>query len=174
MEARDRTGGESAAGPPGAPPGRAPRPDRQAAIGRRRLVLVGGLAAIAVVVVVIALTSGGDGQSADRNAAGEAVEQFVAAGQERDFGTACGLMTVEARLVEVGERREGACAEVLAERGEGAAGDADLEVEIVEVRVSGNRATVEARIRPGNGEPSAQTVDLEKTDAGWRIATFRD
>jgi hypothetical protein len=136
---------------------------------------------IGIAVAVLAITDAGpfsDPPTEAERVQG-AVEQFFASAQDRDFMAACGQLTAEEQRVV--EQRAGSvaaqkglkgCDEILREF----LGDQLAETEIakvVDVRVSGNQAVVEANLRsPGVKGPQAATFHLFLIRDEWRIDDF--
>jgi len=106
-----------------------------------------------------------------------AVERFFEAGHQKDFKAACGQLTKEAQRTL--EQRAGAAA---AQQGRKGCDEilglflAKLALgNVVDVRVSGNRAVVDASVRAlggskGKGKPT--TIDLFLIGNAWKIADF--
>jgi hypothetical protein len=136
---------------------------------------------IGIAVAVLAITDVGpfsDPPTEAERVQG-AVEQFFASAQDRDFKAACGQLTAQEQRVV--EQRAGSvaaqkglkgCDEILREF----LGDQLAETEIakvVDVRVSGNQAVVEANLRsPGVKGPQAATFHLFLIRDEWRIDDF--
>ena len=146
---------------------------------RRRIaafILVLGIA-----VAVLAITDLGpfsDPPSQAERAQG-AVEQFFASAQDRDFKSVCGQLTgeeqrvIEQRAASVAAR-EGlkGCDEILkAFLGDQLAGTKITKV--VDVRVSGNQAVVDANLSsPGAKGTQASTFHLFLVRNEWKISDF--
>jgi 3-hydroxyacyl-CoA dehydrogenase len=146
---------------------------------RRRIaafILVLGIA-----VAVLAITDLGpfsDPPSQAERAQG-AVEQFFASAQDRDFKSVCGQLTseeqrvIEQRAASVAAR-EGlkGCDEILkAFLGDQLAGTKITKV--VDVRVSGNQAVVDANLSsPGAKGTQASTFHLFLVRDEWKISDF--
>lgn len=147
-------------------------------VTRRRiaaLLLVAGAIAAA-----LALTDAGpfsDPPSAEERA-GEAVEDFFAAGREEDFDAVCRSLTRDARgVVEIlgariaTEKGLHGCAEILAvESGEELAG---TEATVSDVRISGNRAAVDVELTAeGAKRPQPRTFELVLVNGRWKVNDF--
>lgn len=125
------------------------------------------LAALAV-AALLAGCGGGSGDP-DKERVRAVVTAFVNSANERDFGAVCSLLTQEARKAEVGVAKAGKCAEALA----GTAGleePGDVEVDVRDVRISGDRAAVEVRVRNPDEETTEQSLQLVRAEDGWLIS----
>jgi len=103
-----------------------------------------------------------------------ALENFFAAARAKDFATACGLLTssersqLENRAAELAAKHIG-CTKVL----DSPLGEvlARTKVEIQDVRVSGNLAAIDTKLRaPGVARAHFRTYKLEETGDVWRIS----
>jgi hypothetical protein len=130
---------------------------------------------VAAAVAVLAVTDTGpfaDETEADR--VRDAVERFVAARDDRDFGAVCGLMTpalrrqVQATSGAEPGTEPPSCAEVLDAGERAEPGGGGREVEVVEVSVSGNRARAAVEQQEG----VSRSITLEHVGDEWLVATF--
>ena len=133
------------------------------------------------IVLAFALAAGGCGGDEEESAretvqavvedagtqrAQETVERFFAAGNERDAETICRLVTSDQALA-FGRASGGDCVS-----GMNALFEAEdpprTEVIIEDVRVLGNRATVDATITQG-GETRPSSLSLIQEDGDWKL-----
>ena len=146
---------------------------------RQRIAAFILVVGIAIAVLAIAdLGPFSDPPSQAERAQG-AVEQFFASAQDRDFKSACGQLTREEQRV-IEQRagsvaaREGlqGCDEIL----KGFLGDqlAGTKItKIVDVRVSGNQAVVDANLSsPGAKGTQSATFHLFLVGDEWKISDF--
>ena len=141
---------------------------------RRRIaavVLVVGLMVAALAVANVGPFSNPP-TAADRARA--ALEDFFAAAKHKDFKAVCSILTapersqIEIRAAALAGNRTG-CSRVL-DSPLGAA-LAHTKVEIEDVRVSGNLAAIDAKLRtPRAKRPQYRTYKLEELGARWRIS----
>jgi ketosteroid isomerase-like protein len=128
-------------------------------------------AAIVATLVAVGLGAGcGGGGGSDEDQVREVVTAFVEAGKDRDAAEACSLLATDQVKSVEGLGSGGSCTTVLAgifARAE----DVDTDLEIQDVRVSGDRATVDATITSAGGRPQAKSVLLVKEDGEWKIAS---
>jgi ketosteroid isomerase-like protein len=123
------------------------------------------LSGILLALVLGACGGGGNGDA--RDAVSEAVTQFVDGTNRQDFAAVCDLLAAsEARSI--ASEGRGGCAQVLRRL---SSGPAQTRVRIDEVRVSGERASVDATFIQEGGTRRPQTLGLVKEDGDWRIAT---
>jgi hypothetical protein len=146
---------------------------------RRRIAAVILVVGIAIAALAIADVGPFSDPPTEAEQAQGAVEQFFSSAQDRDFKAACRQLTAEEQRVV--EQRAGSvaaqqglkgCDEILQEF----LGDQLAETRItrvVDVRVSGNQAVVEANLRsPGVQGARAATFHLFLIRDEWRIADF--
>jgi hypothetical protein len=135
-------------------------------------ILVVGIAIAALAIANVGPFSNPPTQAQRAEAA---VERFFTAGHEKDFKGACKQLTHEAQLTL--EQRGGA---VAAQKGLKGCDQilglflAKLELgKVVDVRVSGNRAVVDASVRQiGAKQGRDTTIDLFLIGDSWKIADF--
>jgi len=144
---------------------------------RRRIAAALLLVGIAVAALAIANVGPFSNPPSEAERARAAVERFFEAGHQKDFKAACGQLTKEAQRTL--EQRAGAAA---AQQGRKGCDEilglflAKLALgNVVDVRVSGNRAVVDASVRAlggskGKGKPT--TIDLFLIGNAWKIADF--
>jgi hypothetical protein len=146
---------------------------------RRRIAAVILIAGIAVAALAIVDVGPFSDPPTEEERAQSAVERFFAAAKDRDFKTACRQLTVEEqRTIEQRAAsiaaREGlkGCAEILkAFLGDQLAGTRITKV--IDVRVSGNQAVMDANIRtPGTKETRSATFHLFLIKDEWKIDDF--
>jgi len=146
---------------------------------RRRIAAVILIGGIAVGVLAIADVGPFSDPPSEAERAQSAVEGFFAAAQDQDFKSVCGQLTAEEQRVV--EQRAGSvaaqkglegCDEILKEF----LGDQLAQTRIakvVDVRVSGNQAVVDANLRsPGVKGTRSATFHLFLIRDEWRIADF--
>jgi ketosteroid isomerase-like protein len=128
---------------------------------RRTLILLVCAAALAA--------TAGCGKT-DEQAAQDAVNDYVAAQNDRDFQRVCELYSDELRQQLVGVTSEEQCSRFLEEQ---TSGDAKGDQSVVGVRVKDDHATADIDVvREGEG-PSRVTLTLERQDGGWRITALQ-
>jgi len=130
--------------------------------------MVKGSRAKAAVAVLIALVIGGCGPlggESEEDKAGDTLTELVEARNQGDFATVCDLISSQdlARFDQAGVT----CQETLEERfGSGST----TTVRIEEVRVKGDRATVDATVSQTGGAGRAQTFLLLKEEGEWKFS----
>jgi len=124
------------------------------------------VAVLATLIAATALVACGDGDD-DEGAVREAVVQFVEAGNTGDFATVCDLLSDDQRAAVAASGES--CAAAL--RAQAAGREGDTRIGVDEVRISGDRATVDATITSADGERRAQSLLLVKEDGDWKIAS---
>jgi ketosteroid isomerase-like protein len=122
------------------------------------------------VALTAALVAGCGGGGSDEDQVRDVVTSFVQAGKDRDAAKACDLLASE--QIKVVERVGGGaeCEQVLG----GFFANADAagtEVKIDDVRVEGNRATVDATLMAAGTSPKAESILLVKEDGEWKLAS---
>jgi hypothetical protein len=146
---------------------------------RRRIAAAILVVGIAVAALAIADVGPFSDPPTEAERAQSAVEGFFAAAQDGDFKSVCGQLTAEQQRVV--EQRAGSvaaeqglqgCDEILKEF----LGDQLAETRIakvIDVRVSGNQAVVDANLRtPGSDGPRSATFHLFLIRGEWRIDDF--
>ena len=146
---------------------------------RRRIAAVVVLSGIVVAALAIANLGPFANPPSEAQRAQEAVEGFFAAAHARDFESACRELTteeqhaVEQRAATLATQKGlRGCDQILsAFLGDELAGTQITE--IVDVRVSGNQAVVDANMRsPGAKGTQSATFHLFLVSGEWRIADF--
>jgi ketosteroid isomerase-like protein len=127
---------------------------------RARAALAAALAAIVIGAC------GGDGEGSDEDAVRETVSQFVRATDEQDFPALCQLLA-ESEVRSIERQGSGACTEVLRAISSGPSG---ARARIEEVRISEDRASVDATFIREDGTRAPLTLRLVKEDGDWKIA----
>ena len=122
------------------------------------------------VAVAAALAAGSGGGGSDEDQVRDVVTSFVQAGKDKDAEEACSLLASD--QVKVVERLGGGsdCAEVLG----GFLARADVagtDLEIEDVRVEGDRATVDATLNAPGSPPRAESILLVKEEGEWKLAS---
>jgi ketosteroid isomerase-like protein len=143
-------------------------------VTRRRIAAL--VLVVAAIVGAMALADLGpfSNPPTEADRARGALDDFFAATRRKDFKAACALMTanersqVEIRAAALAGNRTG-CANVL----DSALGLAlaRTRVEVVDVRVSGNLAAIDAKLHaPGTRRAQFRTYKLEEIGGRWRIS----
>ena len=146
---------------------------------RRRIAAVILIAGIAIAALAIADVGPFSDPPTEEERAQSAVERFFAAAQDHDFKSACTQLTSEEQ--QVIEQRAGSvaareglrgCDEILkAFLGDQLAGTRITKV--IDVRVSGNQAVMDANIRtPGSKGAKSATFHLFLIRDQWKIDDF--
>ncbi len=122
--------------------------------------------AVAVALITIALAGCGpfSGKS-EQDKAGDTVTQLIEARNKGDFVKVCSLIASQqlAKFKQAGTTCEQALPK-LARKGTTTA------INIAQVRVSGDRATVDATVSQNGGAGNAQTILLVKEGADWKVS----
>ena len=121
---------------------------------------------VAVALITIALAGCGPfGGKSDQDKAGDTVTQLIEARNKGDFVKVCSLIAAPqlAKFKQAGTSCEQALPK-LARKGTTTA------VNIDQVRVSGDRATVDATVSQNGGAGNAQTILLVKEGGDWKIS----
>ena len=131
----------------------------------RRAIRVGLAIALAA-----ALVTGCGGAGSDEDQVRDVVTSFVEAGKNRDAEEACSLLASD--QVKAVERLGGGadCEQVLG----GFFANADAagtEVKIEDVRVEGDRATVDATVKAGSFGPKAESILVVREGGEWKLAS---
>ncbi len=124
------------------------------------------LCLLALAAAVVLAGCGGIGASSDEDKVKDVVNEFVDAGNARDFAKVCGLLTLQTRAVYGGKQ----CATNFKSRARGTK-KGQTEIEIVDVSISGTQARVDAKLKSGDNQPSEQQLLLQKQNGEWRVAT---
>jgi hypothetical protein len=142
---------------------------------RNRRITAVVLVVAAVVGILAAADVGPFSDETEGERAREAVERFVAARDERDFGAVCELLTptLKRQVQATSGARPGteppSCAQVLDIQAQAARDrDREGELEIVEVSVSGNRGR--ASVEQAHG--ISRSIALELIEGEWRVSTL--
>jgi hypothetical protein len=144
-------------------------------VARRRIAAALLIIGIAVVAAAIANLGPFSNPPSEAQRAEAAVQRFFAAGHQKDFKAACGQLTHDAQRTL--EQRAGAAA---AQQGLKGCDQilglflAKLELgDVADVRVSGNRAVVDASVKPvGSSQGQPTTINLFLIGNAWKIADF--
>jgi hypothetical protein len=125
------------------------------------------LACLAAIVAALGLAACGGDDGSDEDAVRETVTRLIDATNDERFRTVCSLLAAsEARSIE--SQGGGPCPQVL----EGLPrSTAETRLRIDEVRISDERATVDATAIREDGSRRPQTVRLVKEGDDWRIAS---
>ena len=130
----------------------------------RRAIRVGLAIALAA-----ALVTGCGGAGSDEDQVRDVVTSFVEAGKDRDAEEACSLLASD--QVKAVERLGGGadCEQVLGGiLAKAQVSGTDLKIE--DVRVEGDRATVDATVKASGASPRAESILLIKEDGEWKLA----
>jgi len=142
---------------------------------RNRRITAVVLVVAAAVGIVAAADVGPFADETEEDRVRATVERFIAARDERDFETVCGLLT--ATLKREVQATSGAepgaeppsCVEVLqAQAASGSGSDDDTAPEITDVSVSGNRS----RASLERAEGISRSITLEQVGGEWQVSTF--
>jgi hypothetical protein len=114
----------------------------------------------ALICAAALVAAAGCGES-DQEQAREVVQEYVDASNEGDFETVCDLYSDSFKQ----ELAVEDCPGFVEENTSGAGG----ELSVVDVRVSGDRATADLDVTQGQEGPSRVGVTLEREDDEWRI-----
>ena len=121
---------------------------------------------VAVALMTIALAGCGPfGGKSDQEKAGDTVTQLIEARNQGDFVKVCSLIASQqlAKFKQAGTSCERALPK-LARKGTTTA------INIDQVRVSGDRATVDATVSQNGGAGNAQTILLVKEGSDWKVS----
>ena len=125
--------------------------------------------AIALCLATALLGGCGGGGGSDEEQVRDVVTSFVEAGKDRDAAEACSLLSAD-QVKSVQEIGGGSCATILG--GIFAkAKDLGTDVSIQDVRIEGDRATVDATVTAPGSKPKAQTILVVKEDGEWKLAS---
>jgi hypothetical protein len=94
------------------------------------------------------------------------VSEFVRAGNEQDFAGLCGLLA-ESEVNSLEHQSPGRCPQILQRTSSGVT---FTRARIDEVRVSDDRASVDATFIQEDGTRKPQTLRLVKEDGDWKLA----
>ena len=125
---------------------------------------------MAILLAAALLVGCGSGGGSDEDQVRDVVTSFVQAGKDRDAAEACSLLSADQVKTVESLSPGGSCATILG--GIFAkAKDVSTEVDIQDVRVEGDRATVDATVRSPGSQPKAQTILVVKEDGEWKLAS---
>jgi hypothetical protein len=119
---------------------------------------------IALTLVLAAAGCGPVGGEDDDDQVGDTVTELVEARNRGDFETVCSLISAQqhARFSAAGTSCEQALPRIARE-------GTTTRIRIDEVRVSGDRATVDATVSQTGGAGNPQTILLIKEDGDWKV-----
>ena len=132
-------------------------------------VLLSKVALLALTVALAAPLASCDapivGGKSDTEAAGDTLTELIAARNRRDFAAVCDLIAEQqlAKFKRAGTTCEKALPKV-------AKKDTTITIRIEQVRVSGDRATVDATVSQTGGAGNAQTILLVKENGDWKVS----
>lgn len=130
----------------------------------RRAIVVGLLAGFL-------LGGCGGGGGGDEAEVSDVVTAFITAGNERDAGAACALLD-KAQAARMAQLGGGTCKASLAGLFKGGSGGASqAEVTIDDVRIDGDRATVDATLKRGGAPAQTRSILLVREGGEWRLAS---
>src|SRR4051812_15512700 len=112
---------------------------------------------------------GGGGEGSDEDQVREVVSAFVQAGKDRDAAEACSLLSAD-QVKSVEQLGGGSCTTILGGIFANAK-DLGTEGDIQDVRVQGERATVDATVRAPGAKPKTETILVVKEDGEWKLAS---
>jgi hypothetical protein len=120
---------------------------------------------LAALTLAVLAGCGPFGGESDADRASDAVTELIEARNLRDFETVCGLIASDqlAKFKRAGTTCEKALPG-LAKEG------TTTTIRIEQVRVSGDRATVDATVSHSAGAGTAQTILLVKEDGDWKVS----
>jgi hypothetical protein len=128
-----------------------------------RIRLIALVLAIAAIVVVLILILGGGEESPDE-AARTSAEEFVSVLTDGDYESACGMLTDSLAEQLGGDQCQDRLAETVGQAGE------DLEIEVLDVRVSGPKAVAETRVRSATAPATESSFDMELDGETWEVS----
>jgi ketosteroid isomerase-like protein len=126
---------------------------------------LGATAAIVCCIAALALAGCGPfGGSSEEDRAGDAITALIDARNKGDFATVCDLIASDqlAKFEQAGTTCEQALPKL--------AQDVTTSLRIDEVRVSGDRATVDATVSRRGQAGQASTILLVKEGEDWKVA----
>ena len=124
--------------------------------------------AILAVCLAALLGGCGGGGGSDEDQVRDVVTSFVEAGKDRDAAEACSLLSAD-QVKSVEQLGGGSCATILGGIFSKAR-DIGTDVEIQDVRVEGDRATVDATVRAPGSQPKAESILVVRENGEWKIA----
>ena len=127
----------------------------------------GTVRSLAALLSVTLLAACGGGPS-DEQQVRDTLAGFARATARQDYQALCERILAP-RLVRSVTQAGVPCVQAMRR---GFAGVRDPRINVGSVRVIGDRATAEVRTSAAGQAPSRDTVALEKTGAGWRIASL--
>jgi hypothetical protein len=130
-----------------------------------RLRLIALLLGLAAIVVVAILLIGGGEESPEESARASA-EDFVGSLTAGDYDAACGMLSDTLRDQIGGE---GCADELSATVGQAGSG---LEIEVVNVRVSGPKAVAETRVRSAQAPATESSFEMQLEEETWRVSSL--
>ena len=125
-------------------------------------------AALAGAALGLALAGCGTGEPSDEEQVRTTLTSFSRATAAKDYQTICDRLLAPSLVDDL--KQIGLPCEIALQQGLGDVREPRLLVGDVTVR--GKRATADVRTSAEGQAPSKDTIELERTDAGWRIASL--
>ncbi len=125
-----------------------------------------GPSAITLLLILVALGGCGPfGAKSEEEKAGDAVSELIDARNQSDWAGVCDLLSTGqlARFKRAGTTCEKALPRIAPE-------GTTTTIRIEQVRVSGDRATVDATVSQSAGAGRAQTILVVKEDGDWKVS----
>jgi hypothetical protein len=107
----------------------------------------------------------GNGKSEEEKA-GDTLTELIDARNQRNFAKACSVIASQT-LAEIKREAGERCPKALARR---APAEATITIRVDQVRVSGDRATIDATVSETGGAGIARTILLVKEGGDWKVA----
>jgi len=125
-------------------------------------------AALAVAALGLALAGCGTGEPSDEEQVRTTLTSFSRATAAKDYQTICDRLLAPSLVDDL--KQIGLPCEIALQQGLGDVREPRLLVGDVTVR--GKRATADVRTSAEGQAPSKDTIELQRTEAGWRIASL--
>jgi hypothetical protein len=120
---------------------------------------------LAVTLALVLAGCGSFGGKSDEQQARDAITELINARNQRDFGKVCSLVSKEV-LAKI-KRPGTSCEKTLSKA---VPTETSLTIRIEEVRVRGDRATVDATVSETGGAGRPQTILLVKEGGDWKFS----
>jgi Protein of unknown function (DUF3828) len=123
------------------------------------------VAALALAAIALA-GCGPFGSKSDEDQVRDAVDQLVTARNQAHFGEVCGLFAA-AQLAKF-KKANTTCEKYLSQN---ASPDTTTTIRVEEVRIQGDRATVDATVSHNAGAGNAETILMLKENGDWKVSS---
>jgi hypothetical protein len=122
----------------------------------------------AALAVALALAAAGCGGPSDEQQVRDTVTAFGKATAAKDYDRLCGKILAPSLIADL--KKIGLPCEIALQQGLGEV--KEPRIIVGEVKVNGKTATAQVKTSAEGQPPSSDTIELQHTDDGWRIASL--